>query len=209
MLTRARRPGKRSGRWIAAGALAGLAAAGVVLGLALSGEPRTPGEQAPQPVAAALPVSSDTSAEQVDGGSSSFPAAAEIETSALAEPSEQPPAPPTTVENADERRTGDEEEVGEVHTASTQPAPAVQEPPGPPRVSERPDDPTSATTATFSFVSPAAGFYRCRLDATAPVRCTSPWRYSGLPVGAHSFAVQAINDAGPGDFTVFSWEIGP
>jgi len=193
----------RSGRRIAAAALAALAAGGVALGLVRPGDPRTVTWPLPRPRDVIAAAAIATAGDPADASGRPLPRTPATEAPATTEHAGQPPERPAVAEKAGERRAGDEREVS---IWAQRPAP---EPPGPPRIGERPDDSASNPTATFSFLASAADFYRCRLDATAPVRCTSPWSYSGLPAGAHSFAVQALNEAGPGPFAVVSWSVRP
>jgi len=60
----------------------------------------------------------------------------------------------------------------------------------------------STDSATFTFVSPEAGGFECRLDsskASAWNPCTSPKAYSSLADGPHVFEVRALNKAGNPD----------
>ncbi len=75
-----------------------------------------------------------------------------------------------------------------------------------------PANPTTATTATFSFTStdPTATF-ECRLDGGGYSACTSPKTYNGpLSVGSHTFEVRAKDPAGNVDGTpaVYTWAVG-
>lgn len=74
-------------------------------------------------------------------------------------------------------------------------APAAAAPPNrtqTPAITAKPVSPTGATTATFSFASSTAGaVYSCSLDGGAYATCTSPWTYSGMKNGGHSFSVKA------------------
>lgn len=74
-------------------------------------------------------------------------------------------------------------------------APAAAAPPNrtqTPAITAKPVSPTGATTATFAFASSTAGaVYTCTLDGGAAATCTSPWTYSGMKNGAHTFSVKA------------------
>lgn len=87
-------------------------------------------------------------------------------------------------------------------------------PPGPAapdtRISSGPPASTTETSATFSFVAdPASGAsFRCALDGTAAVACSSPHTVSGLAAGTHRMLITASN-AGGADPTpaVHDWTI--
>ena len=69
---------------------------------------------------------------------------------------------------------------------------------------------TTATVAAFGFSSPEAGAdFECRLDGAAWTPCSSPQGYTGLAVGAHNFAVRALDAVGNADGTpaTRSWTI--
>ncbi len=58
-----------------------------------------------------------------------------------------------------------------------------------------PSDPSGSTTATFTFTSDQPGAtFRCSLDGTAFIACTSPYVAGGLAPDAHTFEVQASNE---------------
>ena len=64
-------------------------------------------------------------------------------------------------------------------------------------VDSGPSNPSTSSTATFSFhstVEPAT--FDCSLDGAAPLPCTSPVTYSGLADGSHSFSVSATAASG-------------
>jgi CSLREA domain-containing protein len=72
-----------------------------------------------------------------------------------------------------------------------------------------PAEATESDEATFEFaVNEVVAGFECFLDGvTAP--CTSPVTYTGLAVGAHVFAVRAVDDtpSNPSAFEDHSWEI--
>jgi large repetitive protein len=81
-------------------------------------------------------------------------------------------------------------------------------PPPTPSLTGRPSDPTTATSATFTFAdSEASVGYECRLDDVSAA-CVSPKTYSGLDTGRHSFSVRAVDAAGNRSQPAsFSWTI--
>lgn len=83
-------------------------------------------------------------------------------------------------------------------------------PPTSPRIDTRPDNPTSATTASFTFSNTESDVasYSCQLDRSASQSCSSPWSYSGLAVADHTFQVSAIDAAGNASPAAsYSWTV--
>ena len=78
-----------------------------------------------------------------------------------------------------------------------------------PLISSSPANPTTQTTASFSFSDSEAGVrFICQLDTSAAVTCSSRVSYSALGQGTHMFSVQAQDAAGnPSSATTFSWTI--
>jgi CSLREA domain-containing protein len=84
-------------------------------------------------------------------------------------------------------------------------------------VIEGPPDPTTNTSATFTFggIDNATSVtFECRIDSTDVgdfAACTSPTTYSGLSLGAHTFDVRAVDFLGNPDPTPasYTWTIEP
>src|SRR6478609_7099917 len=70
-------------------------------------------------------------------------------------------------------------------------------PPPAPAIGSGPANPTNLTGANFVFSDSEPGLsFQCQRDGGAFSACTSPASYSGLPDGAHTFAVRATDAAG-------------
>jgi myo-inositol-hexaphosphate 3-phosphohydrolase len=77
-------------------------------------------------------------------------------------------------------------------------------------ITSGPNDPTSATSASFTFSSTEAGStFGCSLDGGAFAPCSSPASFSGLTSGTHRFAVRAADAAGNQDASAatYTWTI--
>jgi hypothetical protein len=73
-------------------------------------------------------------------------------------------------------------------------------------ISSGPSATTTATTASFSFVSSEAGSsFGCKLDKGKWSRCRSPRSYAGLATGSHQLSVRAHDGAGNVDPTPATW----
>jgi uncharacterized repeat protein (TIGR01451 family)/MYXO-CTERM domain-containing protein len=70
-------------------------------------------------------------------------------------------------------------------------------------ITSGPDDPTSESSATFSFVGGVS--FVCSLDAGPFVSCASGVVYTGLDDGAHAFLVAAVDQFGNTDTTPASY----
>jgi Ca2+-binding RTX toxin-like protein len=77
-------------------------------------------------------------------------------------------------------------------------------------ITSNPTNPTTSTTANFTFTFDEAATFECRLDGTGGFQpCTTPKQYTGLTPGSHTFEVRAKDLAGNLDPTPasFSWTI--
>jgi hypothetical protein len=82
-------------------------------------------------------------------------------------------------------------------------------PPPPPSLAAKPAVLSNTTSPSFSFTdSESAVAYRCALDGSTYVACSSPRGYSNLAQGTHSFIVQAVDAGGNrSSATAWSWTI--
>jgi hypothetical protein len=82
-------------------------------------------------------------------------------------------------------------------------------PPPIPTITAKPASLSNSTTASFSFTDTESGAtFRCGMDGSALVSCTSPRSYSNLGEGPHIFAVQAVDAAGNlSNPATYSWSI--
>jgi hypothetical protein len=75
-------------------------------------------------------------------------------------------------------------------------------------LSGQPTNPTTQTSATFSFTSDKSGStFACQLDGPAPATCTSPVSYSALADGSHTFTVTATDPAGNTASATYTWKV--
>jgi hypothetical protein len=78
--------------------------------------------------------------------------------------------------------------------------------PSKPTITSGPAVWTQETSAEFSFTSPDSGVgFRCRLDEGSRETCASPWLYSSLSEGPHTFQVRAVDESTLDQSTPTSW----
>ncbi|MCE7989828.1 MAG: hypothetical protein DYG89_52445, partial [Caldilinea sp. CFX5] len=75
---------------------------------------------------------------------------------------------------------------------------------------DKPTDPSSSTSASFTFTGSATAVaFECQLDDAPSVPCTSPWPLTDLSNGSHTVKVAALNAEGFADLTPAShtWNV--
>lgn len=79
------------------------------------------------------------------------------------------------------------------------------------RIDTGPANPTTATSATFTFSATEPATFVCSLDGEAFTACTSPITYTDRAAQGHDFSVIATDAAGNADPTpaTFSWTVSP
>jgi hypothetical protein len=81
-------------------------------------------------------------------------------------------------------------------------------PPAAPTITGHPANPTTQTTATFSFTDSTAGVtFKCKLDSGSFSGCSSPVTYKKLADGSHAFSVEAIKSNLTSNATNFTWTV--
>jgi large repetitive protein len=78
-----------------------------------------------------------------------------------------------------------------------------------PAISSGPANPTTSTSATFTFSDSAKNVtFVCSLDGSAFTACSSPMSYSGVSEGQHKFSVEARDSSGNlSGATSYSWRV--
>jgi len=75
-------------------------------------------------------------------------------------------------------------------------------------ITSGPTDPTTQTSATFTFSADESGVaYRCSLDGAKAKACASPASYTGLALGLHTLTITGRDPAGNIGSASWSWTI--
>src|SRR5262249_3314105 len=75
-------------------------------------------------------------------------------------------------------------------------------------ITGHPNDPTSGTSAVFTFTADEPATFRCAIDAGSLVPCASGQTYGDLTNGSHNFTVVADDTAGNTSTAVgFAWRV--
>ena len=79
-----------------------------------------------------------------------------------------------------------------------------------PVITGSPSNPTTSSSATFTFTDSQAGVtFKCSLDSASFAACTSGVAYRGLAQGDHAFRVEAVSGAKISGAASYSWAIVP
>ncbi len=99
--------------------------------------------------------------------------------------------------------------IGNLSTPATYTWRIDRTPPPAPTITAKPADPTNQSGASFAFTDTEAGVsYLCQRDGAAFAACISPKAYTLVGQGAHSFAVEAVDQAGNiGPATSYTWTV--
>jgi len=68
-----------------------------------------------------------------------------------------------------------------------------------------PPNPSSSSSATFSFTGPTGATFQCQIDNSGYSPCASPWPYNNLADGSHTFSVETVQN--PGSPATDTWTI--
>ncbi|HEX9696471.1 MAG TPA: hypothetical protein VGB64_09200, partial [Actinomycetota bacterium] len=75
-------------------------------------------------------------------------------------------------------------------------------------ITAAPANPSTSSSASFSFTAPGGTTLKCSLDGSAQATCTSPKSYSGLTDGTHQFSVVGTDGSGnTGPVSSHAWTI--
>lgn len=79
-----------------------------------------------------------------------------------------------------------------------------------PKIVSEPANPTTATSATFTFSDTTPGAtYKCSLDSTTFSTCTSGITHNNLSFGSHTFSVEAVSGNQTSTAASYTWSVIP
>jgi hypothetical protein len=79
--------------------------------------------------------------------------------------------------------------------------------PASPTISSGPSNPTTSTSATFTFTGESGATFQCKVDAAAYGACSSPRTYTGLSFASHTFRIRAVKGGKTSGDAVFTWVV--
>jgi hypothetical protein len=81
-------------------------------------------------------------------------------------------------------------------------------PPPTPTITSNPGTTSNSSSASFSFTdTDSTATFECQVDNSGYSPCSSPWTYSNLADGSHTFAVRAEDQTGESGPATFTWTI--
>ena len=79
-----------------------------------------------------------------------------------------------------------------------------------PVITGHPPNPTSSSSAMFTFSYPQAGArLTCSLDTASFTACASGITYTGLALGSHTFRVEAVSGSATSAAVGYTWQVVP
>src|SRR6478609_1922973 len=88
-----------------------------------------------------------------------------------------------------------------VQSAASKPAVAA------PTITSKPNDPVASTSASFAFTGPSAATFKCGMDGSILIACTSPKSYATLAQGSHTFRVVATLGGSDSTESAYTWRV--
>ena len=83
-------------------------------------------------------------------------------------------------------------------------------PPPAPSITSSPSNPTTSTSASFTYKDSQSGVtFKCALDTSTFTTCPTSISYSSLAQGSHTFKVEAASTSATSTATSYSWSIVP
>jgi len=88
-----------------------------------------------------------------------------------------------------------------VQSAASKPAVST------PTITTKPNDPVASTSASFAFTGPSAATFKCGMDGSILIACTSPKSYATLAQGSHTFRVVATLGGSDSTESAYTWRV--